>query len=116
MAFRLKRDDRLQVRFVASCCARSKWRPSELKAIGDPESDEAVHDARRRVKKIRAVIRLVRPALDKTSRAVDRELRDVSRLLAPVADGQGIIDTLDTLERRYNRLLPKRLVASLRTG
>ena len=86
-----------------------------LKAIGDPESDEAVHDARRRVKKIRAVIRLVRPALGKTSRAVDKDLRDVSRLLAPVADGQGIIVTLDALERRYNRLLPRTLVASLRT-
>ena len=33
----------------------------ELTAIGDPESDEAIHDARRRVKKIRAIIRLVRP-------------------------------------------------------
>ena len=41
---------------------------SELRTVGDPESDEAVHDARRRVKKIRAVIRLVRPALDKRYR------------------------------------------------
>jgi hypothetical protein len=46
---------------------------------------------------------------------VDKDLRDVSRLLAPVADGQGIIATLDTLEKRYNRLLPKTLVARLRT-
>jgi hypothetical protein len=67
------------------------------------------------VKKIRAVIRLVRPALGKTSRVVDKDLRDVSRLLAPVADGQGIIATLDALKKRYNRLLPKTLVASLRT-
>jgi predicted secreted Zn-dependent protease len=62
MAFRLKPG-----RSVASEIRRIVLRQIEaatvgLKAIGDPESDEAVHDARRRVKKIRAVIRLVRPA------------------------------------------------------
>jgi len=74
---------------------------SELTAIGDPESDEAIHDARRRVKKIRAVIRLVRPVLDKQYRSgVDPALRRVSKMLAPVADGQGVIDTLNVLARR----------------
>jgi CHAD domain-containing protein len=88
---------------------------SELKAIGDPESDEAIHDARRRVKKIRAVIRLVRPVLDKAYRTgVDPELRRVSRMLAPVADGQGVIDTLNVLARRYRKALPRRAVAALR--
>ena len=115
MAFRLKPG-----KSVASEIRRIVLRQIEaatvgLKAIGDPESDEAVHDARRWVKKIRAVIRLVRPSLGKTSRVVDKDLRDVSRLLAPVADGQGIIATLDALKKRYNRLLPKPLVASLRT-
>jgi hypothetical protein len=38
-------------------------------------------------KKIRAIIRLVRPVLDKEYRTVDRDLSTVSRLLAPVADG-----------------------------
>ena len=88
---------------------------SELRSIGDPESDEAIHDARRRVKKIRAVIRLVRPVLDKNYRTgVDPSLRRVSRMLAPVADGQGVIDTLNVLARRYRRALPSKAVAALR--
>jgi CHAD domain-containing protein len=88
---------------------------SELKSIGDPESDEAIHDARRRVKKIRAVIRLVRPVLDKTYRAgVDPDLRRVSKMLAPVADGQGVVETLNVLARRYRRALPRKAVAALR--
>lgn len=86
---------------------------SELKSIGDPESDEAIHDARRRVKKIRAVIRLVRPVLDKTYREVDADLGAVSRLLAPVADGQGVIDTLNQLAQRYRKVLPRKTVASI---
>jgi CHAD domain-containing protein len=88
---------------------------SELKKIGDPESDEAIHDARRRVKKVRAVIRLVRPVLDKEYRVgLDPDLRRVSRMLAPVADGQGVIDTLNQLARRYRRTLPRNAVAALR--
>ncbi len=86
---------------------------AELTAIGDPESDEAIHDARRRVKKIRAIIRLVRPVLDKAYRR-DPALRQVSKLLAPVADGQGVIDTLNQLLRRYRRNLPPRTAAAIR--
>jgi CHAD domain-containing protein len=88
---------------------------SELKSIGDPESDEAIHDARRRVKKIRAVIRLVRPVLEKAHRAVDPDLRRVSKLLAPVADGQGVIDTLNQLSRKYHKALPRKTVNAIRS-
>ena len=88
---------------------------SELTSIGDPESDQAIHDARRRIKKIRAIIRLVRPVLDKEYRTgVDPSLRRISRMLAPVADGQGVIDTLNVLARRYRRSLPRKAVAALR--
>jgi len=87
---------------------------SELTSIGDPESDEAIHDARRRVKKIRAIIRLVRPVLDKEHRA-DPALRQVSKLLAPVADGQGVIDTLNQMSKRYRRELPPKMAEAIRS-
>jgi CHAD domain-containing protein len=116
MSFRLKRDASIASEIRRLVSSQLEVAISELKTVGDPESDEAVHDARRRVKKIRAVIRLVRPALDKRYRAVDRELKDVSRLLAPVADGQGIIETLDQLAHRYRKLLPPRAVRSIRAG
>jgi len=89
---------------------------SELHTVGDPQSDEAIHDARRRIKKIRAIIGLVRPVLDKAHRALDDDLRTVSRLLAPVADGRGIIETLDELARRYGKALPPRTVEAARAG
>jgi CHAD domain-containing protein len=87
---------------------------SELVSVGDPESDEAVHDARRRVKKIRAIIRLVRPVLDKPFRS-DPDLRRVSRMLAPVADGKGVIDTLSGLLHRYRKQLPRKTAAAIRS-
>jgi len=87
---------------------------SELVSVGDPESDEAVHDARRRVKKIRAIIRLIRPVLDKPFRS-DPELRRVSKMLAPVADGKGVIDTLNELLHRYRKQLPRKTAAAIRS-
>ncbi len=114
MAFRLKSDTSIATEIRRIVLRQLEVAISELRTVGDPESDEAIHDARRRVKKIRAILRLVQPVLDKAYRAVDRDLKDVSRMLAPVADGQGIIATLDQLAHRYRKTLPKRSVASIR--
>jgi CHAD domain-containing protein len=107
VAFRLKHGASISAEVRRIVLRQLEVAISELHAVGDPQSDEAVHDARRRVKKIRAIIRLVRPVLDKASRVVDHDLSAVSRLLAPVADGQGVIETLDELARRYGKVLPK---------
>jgi len=116
MAFRLKPDRSVSSEIRRIVLRQLETAISELKTVGDPESDEAIHDARRRVKKIRSVIRLVRPVLEQSSAAVDKDLRDISHLLAPVADGQGVIATLDQIDRRYHGLLPKQVVASIRAG
>jgi len=114
VAFRLKQGASISAEVRRIVLRQLEVAISELHTVGDPQSDEAVHDARRRVKKIRAIIRLVRPVLDKDSRAVDRDLSTVSRLLAPVADGQGVIETLDELARRYGKVLPKPALAHAR--
>jgi CHAD domain-containing protein len=116
MAFRLKRDASIANEVRRVVLRQLEVAISELRTVGDPESDEAIHDARRRVKKIRAVMRLVQPVLNKAYRAVDRDLKNVSRMLAPVADGQGIIVTLDAIAQRYRKVLPPGTVASIRAG
>lgn len=114
MGFRLKPDQAVSNEIRRIVLQQLDAAAAEMTSIGDPESDEAIHDARRRVKKIRAVIRLVRPVLDKTHRAIDARLRDVSRLLAPVADGQGVLDTLNQIAHRYRKSLPPNTVTSIR--
>jgi hypothetical protein len=116
VAFRLKRGASISAEVRRIVLRQLESAISELHAVGDPQSDDAVHDARRRVKKIRAIIGLVRPVLDKAYRAVDRDLNTVHRLLAPVADGRGIIQTLDQLAHRYGRSLPERTMAAARAG
>jgi len=116
VAFRLKQGASISNEIRRIVLKQLEAAISELHTVGDPQSDDAVHDARRRVKKIRAIIRLVRPVLDKAYRAVDRDLSTVSRLLAPVADGRGIVETLQELEHRYSASLPKRVLAVARAG
>ena len=114
MGFRLKSGQAVSSEVRRIVMRQLDLAASELISVGDPESDDAVHDARRRVKKIRAIIRLVRPVLDKPSRS-DPNLRRVSRLLAPVADGQGIIDTLNQLLKRYRKAVPRKMAAAIRS-
>ena len=65
----------------------------ELRTIGDRRSDGRIHAARRHVKKVRAILRLVRPALGDTYYAVNRRLGRANRMLGPIADGRAVVDT-----------------------
>jgi CHAD domain-containing protein len=116
MAFRLKGDQPVSNEIRRIVVKQLERATTELKSIGDPQSNEAIHAARRRIKKIRAVIRLIEPVLNKTSREADKRLRDVNRMLAPVADGHEIVETLKRLGQKYGGDLGPRTLAMIRAG
>lgn len=67
----------------------------------DPELDtaKAVHQARKRLKKLRSLLRLVRPALDrKVYKRWNHRFRDLGRSLANIRDADVLLQTLDELE------------------
>jgi CHAD domain-containing protein len=71
---------------------------------GQRLTDEKVHDARKRIKKARAALRLLRDALGKG--AYTREnaaLRDVARPLSQVRDSKVLLDTLGKLNERFHQ-------------
>ena len=76
--------------------------------------DESVHTARRHIKKVRALIRLVRPALGRRYQLTNHVLRVVSRLLAPIADGQATVDTLAQLSEGPRGDLPEDVAVKVR--
>ena len=74
----------------------------ELAATEELGVDEAVHKARQRLKKIRAVVRLVRDRLGKkVYRRENARFRDLGRSLANLRDGQVRIATLDNLTAHF---------------
>ncbi|HZP47350.1 MAG TPA: CHAD domain-containing protein [Vicinamibacterales bacterium] len=88
----------------------------ELRSAGDHRSDAVVHEARRHIKKARALIRLVHTALGDAYVASNRRLRVANRMLGAIADGEAMVDTLVRLGQKYRDRLPRRTVAALRAG
>jgi CHAD domain-containing protein len=70
-----------------------------IASIDDPETDrhDAVHDVRKRMKRIRAVLRLVRPVLTAHDAEENAFFRDTARALSVLRDAQSVLEALDDL-------------------
>jgi CHAD domain-containing protein len=76
---------------------------------------EAVHEARKSLKRVRAVVRLARDPLgDEIYRRENRAFRDTGRELSAARDAEVLRDTLDDLVRRYRNELADGAFAGLR--
>jgi CHAD domain-containing protein len=75
----------------------------------------AVHDARKRIKKTRAALRLARPGLPKrVYRAENRALRDTARGLSGARDADVMVETAEKLGERFAGHAPAELFGELR--
>jgi CHAD domain-containing protein len=96
----------------------------ELRGESDSTREEAVHEARKDMKKLRALVRLVRGELgDRVYRAENACFRDTARGLSGVRDADVMLATLGDLEERYgelpgagNRLRPALVAHRFRTS
>ena len=96
----------------------------ELRGESDSTREEAVHEARKDMKKLRAVLRLMRGELgDRVYRAENTCFRDTAGDLSGVRDADVMLATLGDLEERYgelpgasNRLRPALVAHRFRTS
>ncbi len=85
--------------------AASRARKARRK-LGEVESEGAlaIHGARKDLKKLRSVLRLIREELgEKAYRAQNRRFRDAGRLLSDTRDAEVKVETLDDLEERFGK-------------
>jgi hypothetical protein len=90
-----------------------------LEEIGGSQranSLEAVHDARKRVKKIRAVVRLLRRDLEKDYRIQNRQLRTIAHQLSLLRDADATAEVMEAVRDRYPRLVTPPIFAAVRRG
>ena len=81
---------------------------SELPTTDELGVDEAVHQVRKRLKKTRAVVRLVRNSLGKKSyKRENARFRDLGRNLANLRDGKVQIESLDNLATHFKDIAPE---------
>ncbi|MDT0686152.1 CHAD domain-containing protein [Autumnicola psychrophila] len=73
-----------------------------LTSLKKAEINEAVHDIRKRLKKLRALARLVRDEMgEKQYKKINIYFRDLGRELAPIRDLTANMETVDNLKERY---------------
>ncbi len=76
---------------------------------------EAVHDARKAVKKQRSLLRLVRSTVPRGARRREnRALRAAARGLSGARDAEVLVETLDALAERYAGQIPAPAFAAVR--
>jgi CHAD domain-containing protein len=115
VAYRFDPDE--AVRTAVRRCAREQLEDAVRQLTEEIENDpvEAVHEARKAVKKDRALLRLVRGALpDEQRRRENAALREAARGLSGVRDADVMIQTIDQLSDSFAGQVPKRTFCAVR--
>ena len=77
---------------------------SAVERLRDPDADEveAIHEARKDLKKLRSTLRLVRPVVgEEVYQRENERYRDASRRLSETRDAQVLAETIDSLEHGF---------------
>src|SRR5947209_19543153 len=101
MSYRLKRGESVPdgIRRIAQEEIDSA--AEQLSNSNGKKRDEAVHEARKSLKKIRGAMRLVQPELGRVYRAENIRMRDLGRQLPQIRDATAIIEVFDGLREKY---------------
>lgn len=111
-AYRLKRresPDQGVLRIAKGCVEKALY---ELHQVHNDEAQNgdlatAIHGARKEMKKLRAVLRLIREDLGEDRfRRENRRYRDIGRLLGPSRDFEAKVETLNALEEHFANQFP----------
>src|SRR5262245_28908291 len=89
------------VGFVRAVVRREAGKALECVDVDRPPADAAVHDARKRLKRVRAALRLIRKPLGRTTfRRENDAFREAARPLSGIRDAKVVVETIDALLRR----------------
>jgi CHAD domain-containing protein len=116
MAYSLKRNE--SVIAGLKRVVRNEMESAEEHLTGKKKAtpDEAIHEARKSIKKVRAILRAVRREPGGAYRQENTRLRDVARKLSPFRDAFAIIQTFDELRTRYQSEAGADKLSSVRGG
>ena len=78
--------------------------------------DEAVHEARKSIKKIRGLLRLLKPELGKTFRRENVHFRDTGRQLSILRDAAALLETVTRVQEQHGAALDRRVLMGVRKG
>lgn len=116
MAYRLKPGRPVSEEVLRIADTQCKLALDALHGVGTRADDKTTHRARRHIKKVRALADLFQLSLAPSRRLPTLRLRRVSRLLAPVADGEAVVDTFVRIRKKYGSQLPRQIAERIQAG
>lgn len=99
MAYQLQHDEALPQGLKR--IAREEVQAAAAELADVQPGAEAVHDARKRMKKLRGLLRLLRPALGAAYQQENARYRDIARSLSGVRDADVLIENFAQLRQAY---------------
>jgi CHAD domain-containing protein len=115
MSFKLKSGQSLRKGLRRVARQQMDFALGQLSGKHKGSRGEAVHEARKSFKRLRALLRLVRPVIgEKTYRAENARFRDAGRPLAEVRDAKILIETLDGLAEHFQEHIAGRSFGDVR--
>lgn len=97
MSYRFERDEDVGEAVRRIAAQQVGTARKVLQDPGEVGIEEAVHDCRKRCKKLRGLVRLVRPALGDEYQRANVAFRDAASELAPFRDAHALLGTFDDL-------------------
>ncbi|MGC9950785.1 MAG: CHAD domain-containing protein [Bryobacteraceae bacterium] len=88
----------------------------QLTGKGEADRDEAIHEARKSMKKIRGLLRLMRGELGEIYRQENTFLREAGFRLSQFRDARAMLEAFDGMRRKYRGELGRGRFASIRRG
>jgi len=116
MGYRLKRGESIPEGIRRIVHEETASVLSELAHSAGKRRDEGIHEARKSIKKIRGLLRLVRPELGRLYRTENTRLGDVGRKLSEIRDATAIIEVFDGLVAKHQNGLQKDTLTPIRKG
>ena len=116
MAFELHRRKHIDVELKKIARRLLGNARGSLDAVDDGKFREAVHESRKRLKKVRAIVAVLEAADADIPRKDRKQLQSASRALSQLRDSDAIVDSFDRLRRHYPKQLPEHTYAILRRG
>lgn len=116
MAYRFKAKESVAEGIRRIVCEEIESATDELSKGKGAKRDEAVHEARKSIKKVRGALRLVESELGQIYREQNETLGEIGRQVSEIRDSEAIIEVFDGLVEKYRVQLKPEAVRLVRHG
>jgi CHAD domain-containing protein len=116
MAYRLKAGESVAEAIKRIASEEIGSAISQLGTKNGHRRDEAIHEARKSLKKVRGALRLVQPELGRVYSTENTRLRELAHKLSDIRDATAIIEVFDDLIEAHKDNLQKDAFVSIRRG